>query len=518
VKPVEREYRPHKWLITLTVMTGSLMAALDMSITNVALPHIRGSLGASVEEIAWVATGFILSSVVTMPVIALLTSRFGRKRFYLFCVGLFTFSSILCGLAWSLNTMILFRVLQGIGGGSLLPLAQAILRETFPPKEQAMAMGIYGLGIILGPAFAPTLGGWITDNYSWPWIFYINIPVGILNILLIMKFIQDPPYLVREKGKIDFLGLLFMTIGLGALQLMLEQGDQKDWFSSHFIVYLAFAAGFGLLFFIIRELMTETPAVNIRILKDLNFSSGTLLSSILSLGLFSSLFILPLYLQQLLGYSALESGIAVIPRSITMAITMPTMGRLYNKVGPKILIAVGLFINAVSFFQFSTLSLDTGYWDMFVPQALQGVGSGFIFVSLSTAVLSTIEKPLMTAASGLYNVIRQVFGSVGIAASATLLTRGEAVYHAHLTEHITAYRDVATEWIQRLSAVATSQATVGNEDGAFKVLDLLVTRQATMLSYNHVYFLIALTYLLAIPLVILVRDAQRKTGTETAAD
>jgi MFS transporter, DHA2 family, multidrug resistance protein len=511
---VDEQYKPHKWLVTLTVMTGSLMGALDMSITNVAMPHIRGTLSASVEEIAWVATGYILSSVIIMPMIALLSARLGRKKFYLYSVVLFTVSSVLCGMAWDLNSMIAFRVIQGIGGGALLPLAQAILRETFPPKEQATAMGIYGLGIILGPAFAPTLGGWITDNYSWPWIFYINIPVGILDIFLIMRYIKDPPYLIREKGKIDILGLSLMAIGLGALQIMLEKGDQKDWFSSTFITYLAIAACLGLLFFIIRELSTDTPAVDLRILKDINFSSGTFLSSMLSVGLFSSLFILPLFLQQLLGYPALDSGIAMIPRAIAMAVTMPLMGRLYNKVGPKLLIATGLFINGFSFYQLSRLSLVTGYWDIFIPQVLQGVGSGFIFVSLSTAVLSTISKPLMTAAAGLYNVIRQVFGSVGIALAATFLTRGENYFHAILTEHVTVYSDVAAERMQQISSFLTSQGIgiSGNDTEALRLLDGVITWQASMLAYNYVYFLIALVYLLSIPLVLLVKDVQQSKG------
>ncbi|MCG6537130.1 MAG: DHA2 family efflux MFS transporter permease subunit, partial [Syntrophales bacterium LBB04] len=307
------------------------------------------TLGASVEEIAWVATGYMPSNVITMPVVALLSSRFGRKGFYVFPVALFTCASMLCGLAWDLPSMVTFRILQGIGGGALLPLAQAILRETFPPKEQAKAMGIYGLGIILAPAFAPTLGGWLTDNYSWPWIFFINVPVGVLNVLLIMRFIEDPPYLVREKGKIDFSGLLLMSVGLGALQIMLERGDQKDWFASHLITYLAAAACLGLLFFVVRELTPDAPAVDLRILKDSNFSSGVLLSGILGVGLFSSLFILPLFLQQLLGYPALDSGLAVMPRSIAMAVAMPVAGRVYNRAGPKLLIALGLFINAVSF-------------------------------------------------------------------------------------------------------------------------------------------------------------------------
>jgi len=517
---VDGQYKPNKWLVTITVMTAALMGALDMSIVNVALPHIRGSLGASVEEVAWVATGYMLSNVITMPVVALLSSRYGRKRFYIFSVALFTCTSMLCGIAWDLPSMVTFRILQGIGGGALLPLAQAILRETYPPKEQAMAMGIYGLGIILAPAFAPTLGGWLTDNYSWPWIFFINVPVGVLNILLLMRFIQDPPYLVREKGKIDFSGLFLMAVGLGALQIMLEKGNEKDWFASHFILYLAIIACFGLLFFVVRELTTDTPAVNLHILKDSNFGSATLLSGILGVGLFASLFILPLFLQQLLGYPAMDSGLAVMPRSVGMAAAMPLMGRIYNRTGPKLLIALGLFANAVSFFLFARLSLDTGYWNIFVPQFLQGVGSGSIFVALSTAVLSTIEKPLVTAASGLYNMVRQVFGTVGIALAATFLTRGETFYHAVLSEHVNAFGDVGPASVQQLSSFLSSQGlnASGTEMEVLKLLDGLVTRQASMLAYNHVYFLIALVYLVSIPLVVLIKDPRLSRGVEMIAE
>ena len=332
---MEEKRTPHKWLIALTVMTGTIMSALDMSIVNVALPHMRGTLGASVEEITWVSTGYILSNVIIMPIVAFLSSRFGRKNFYIFSVLLFTGASMLCGIAWDLTSMVVFRIIQGIGGGTLIPVSQSVLRETFPPKEQAMAMGIYGLGVILGPAFGPTLGGWLTDNYSWPWIFYINVPIGIINILLIMKFIEDPHYLVRQTGKIDVLGLSLMTVGLGALQIMLEQGEQNDWFASKFILYLSVIAVIGLIFFVWRELKVESPAVNLHILKDVNFSSATFLGGILGLALMSSLFILPLFLQQLLRYPAFDSGLALMPRSLAMAFIMPLAGRIYNRVGPK---------------------------------------------------------------------------------------------------------------------------------------------------------------------------------------
>ena len=402
-------------MITLTVMSGAIMAALDTSIVNVALPNMRGALGASVEEIAWVATGYILSSVIVMPLVALLSSRFGRKRYYIFSVLLFTVASTVCGFAWDLASMITLRVIQGIGGGALIPLAQAILRETFPPEEQAMASGFTAWASCWDPAIGPTLGGWLTDNYSWPWIFYIKWPLGIVAMLLIMRFIEDPPYLVREKGSLDFPGIGFLAIGLGALQIMLEKGQQRDWFASELIVLLAAISGLALILFVWRELKAEKPAVDLRILKNINFACACFLGGLIGLALMGSLFLVPLLLQQLLHYPALDSGLAVVPRSVAMILAMPIAGRLYNRTGPKVIIATGLMLLILSFHQFSSLSLNVGYWDIFIPQFLQGVGFGIIFVSLSTAALSTFEKRAMTAASGLYNVIRQVSGSIGIA-------------------------------------------------------------------------------------------------------
>lgn len=427
---------------------------------------------------------------------------------------------MLCGIAWDLTSIVIFRIMQGMGGGTLIPISQAMLRETFPHEEQGTAMGIYGLGTILGPAFGPTLGGWLTDTYSWRWIFYINVPVGIVNIFLIMQFIKDPPYLVREKGKLDFAGLLFMCFGLGALQIMLEKGNQKDWFSSGLIRYLAMSACIGLVLFVWRELTTDRPAVNLRILKNINFSSGTFLGGVLGLGLFSSIFVLPLFLQQLLYYPAYNAGLMLMPRSLAMAISMPLGGRLYNRAGPKFLVGTGLFVNAVSFYALSRMSLNVGYWDIFFPQFLQGIGFGFIFVSLSTAVLSTIEKPLMTAASGLYNVVRQVFGSIGIALAATLLTRGETWNRAVLTEHVTVFSDITSQTARAFSSLLSSQGAdpTTAETGALKLLDDMVMRQASMLSYNHVFFLIAALFFLSLPLILLIKDPHRAATAPVIAE
>ena len=501
----------YKWLIAVTVMSGAIMAAFDTSIVNVALPQMRGALGASVEEITWVSTGYILSSVITMPIIALLSSRFGRKRFYIFSALLFTCFSTLCGFAWDLQSMVIFRIVQGLGGGTLIVVSLAILRETFPPEEQGLAMGLYGFGVILGPAIGPTLGGWLTDHYSWQWIFYIKWPLGILNTLLIMKFIEDPPYLVREKGKLDLAGLFFMAVALGAIQIMLAKGNRKDWFESNLIVLLAVLACVALVLFIWRELTTDKPAVDLRILKDLNFSMACFFAGILYVVLMGSLFILPVFLQQLLKYPVLDSGLALLPRSFAMALIMPLAGRIYNWTGPRLLIGVGILLNILSFYQFALLSLDIDYWDIFVPQLMQGIGFGLIFVALSTAAFSTIEKRSVTAASGLFNVIPQVCGSMGIALVATLLTRGVTVNRVRLVEQVTAFSDATAETVRILTSVLVARgATPGDvPEMALKMLEGIVMQQASMLSYTQIFFLLGKLFLFSIPLVFFIKDGRR---------
>lgn len=497
----------NKWIITVTVMTGALVASINASSVNVALPNMQGNLGASVEEIAWVSTGYILSSVIIMPLVAWFSSRFGRKRFYMASVLLFIISSILCGMAWDFLSIVAFRIIQGIGGGTLIPVAQAILRETFPPREQGVAMGIYGFGVVLGPAFGPTIGGWVVDHYSWPWVFYINIPVCIINLFLAARFIHDPSYLVREKSRIDFSGMILLIIGLGTLQLMLEKGELNDWFDSRFIISLAGIAFVGMVLFVIRELHTDRPAVNLRLLRNVTFAGGTAMGGVLGLGLMSSVFLMPLFLQKLLRYPAIDSGLAMMPRSVAMALVMPIAGRMYNTVGPKALVSIGFFIAGLSFWQLSRLSMDAGYWDIFVPQVVQGIGIAMVFVSLSTVALSKIDKPDMTAATGLYNFFRQSTGSIGIAIAASQLTRGGSHYRALLTESISDYRDATHTWLQLMTESLIHRGIEPSlaSEQALGYLDKTVMQQATMLSYNHVYFLIACLFFAAIPFVFLLR-------------
>ncbi|SDC02379.1 MFS transporter, DHA2 family, multidrug resistance protein [Desulfurella multipotens] len=494
----------NKWIVTITVMIGTIMSSLDTSIVNVAIPYIQGSMGASLEQITWVSTGYLLSNTIIMPIIALLSSRFGRKNFYMFGIALFTLGSALCGIAWNLYAIVIFRIIQGIGGGVLIPIAQAILREVFPKEEQGMAMGIYGMGVVMGPAIGPTLGGWLIDRYSWPWIFYINLPIGIVALIMVNIFIEDPEFLIREKSKIDFLGLIFMAIGFGTLQIFLADGENKDWFTSQYITHLAIIAGAGIIFFVIRELTIKKPAVDLRILKNINFTLGTLLGGVLGMGLFASLFVLPVFLQNLLGYTAFDAGVAMVPRSLAMALMMPIGGKLFNKLGPKILVSFGLILVIISFFQFANLNLNASFWDIFIPQFLQGSGFGFIFVSVSTSALITIEKSDLTFATSIYNVFRLITGSIGVALAATYVDRGTNAYYSVLTQNVSMFSRNTLEYIARLDQVLGIPFQLPD----LKIKEMLnetIMQQAMMLSYNHVYLLIMFIFVLSLPLAFFLK-------------
>lgn len=500
---------PHvnKWVIAATVMIGTFMAVIDSSIVNVTLAQMSGTLGVTTQQITWVVTGYILSSVLVMPVTALLSRRFGRKNFYMFSVALFTGASMLSGLARSLPVMVAFRILQGVGGGALLTVSQAILRESFPPREQGLAMGIYGMGVVLAPAIGPTLGGYLSDRYSWPLIFYINVPIGIVNLFLVGRFIHDPPYLVREKGVIDWLGLGLMMVGLGSLQVMLEQGQQEYWFQSSFIIAMAAAAAIGLVLFVWRELATAHPAVELRILKNISFTSATLLGGVLGMGLLGTLFLLPLFLQNVIGYSAMEAGEILTPRSLAMLVLMPIAGRLYNRLGPRLLVGAGLAVSAYSFWSLGHLTTTIGFWNLFWPQVLQGVGFSLVFVALSTAALATIERAQMTQATGLYNVVRQVFGSVGIAVAATLVTNDTTRYYSVIGASVTPYDPATRRFLAEATAAmlrsGVDSATAGRR--ALGLLNLTLIEQSTVLAYNHVFKLVALLFALSVPLALFLR-------------
>ena len=509
---------PHKWVIAGTVLTGTFMAVLDASVVNVALPHMSGTLGATLEEITWVATGYLLANVLIMPVIALISARFGRKRFYMVSVFAFTLASMACGAARNLPAMVAFRAVQGLGGGAMITVAQAILRETFPVEEQGLAMVIYGVGIVVAPALGPTLGGWLTDQYSWPWIFYVNVPIGVINLLLVQRYIFDPPYFVRHKDRVDWSGLGLMAVGLGALQLMLEKGQEKEWFSSSLICWLAAFAVVGLVAFVWRELTTERPAVELKILRNVPFASGTALGGVLGMGMFGTLFLLPMFLQNLLGFPAMTSGVAMLPRSIASAVVGPIGGRFYNKVGPRVLVAVGLALNAYGFWQFSHLTTQVGVWDLLWPQVWQGAGMGLLFVAIATAALATIPKPRMTAATGLYNVVRQVSASIGIAIAANQVDAGTHRFHDQLAEGVTMYSEGARTMLQRMTGamIQAGGDSVTAVQRGLAIMNGRVTRQAVVLAYNHLFQLAAMLFVVSLPLTLMLKGQRGARGATPA--
>jgi len=417
-------------------------------------------------------------------------------------------------MAWDLPSLITFRVIQGIGGGVLLPISQAILRETFSEKEQGLAMGLYGMAVVIGPAFGPAVGGWLTDNFSWPWIFFVNIPVVILTFFLASRYIQEPSYLQRQTGKVDWLGLFLMTLSFVAMQIVFEDGQDKGWFDSSFIIWWTVIAVVSLLLFVWQELTTDKPVVDLTLFKDINFTCGTLVGAVFGLCLFSTLFLQPLFLQGQ-GYSANQTGIILIPRSLIMALAMPLAGRLYNSWGPRPILLTGLGITVCSYWQFAHLSLDVSGWDLLMPQLFQGMGFGMMFVALSTVVLGTIEKPKITAAVGLYNVIRQIMGSVGIAVVASMLDSGTTTYRSVLLERVTQYNLTTRHW---MSSLIAGFGHHGLYDAAAKKAALMtmsaqVDAQAQMLSFNHIFLLMAVVFVLSIPLMMTVKSKPGQTAS-----
>jgi DHA2 family multidrug resistance protein len=499
----------NRWLVTLAVTVGTLMGAIDTSIINVALPHIQAALGVTIHEVTWISTAYLISLVIIMPLTAWLASIFGRKRVYMFCLGLFLVASFFCGAAASFGALVLFRGIQGIGAGALQPTEQAILRETFPVEEQAMAMALYGLAVMIGPAVGPTRGGWLTENYSWRWIFYVNIPIGIIGMFMVAQFVHDPPYLKNQKPlRIDYVGITLLAVGLATLQTLLEQGQSNDWFSSPFIVIFSIIAGVCLTSFIWWELRTDSPAVDLRLLKNLSFSSGTMIGGVLGVSLFSGMFLLPLFMQTLMGFTAMQSGLALMPRTLAMMALMPVAGYLFNILGSRRMVFSGLLIAAYAVWLMSGFTAETTLAELIVPQIIQGVGFSLIFVALSTAALSTIPRERMTNATGLYNLIRQLGGSFGIAIFATMLENRMSRLHTHLIEYANPYNPV---FQQRLHGLQQHFISLGADahtarQQALAVINGIIQQQAGVMAYEHLFALSALLLFICLPMVFLLNN------------
>jgi DHA2 family multidrug resistance protein len=504
--------RINPWVITIAVMLATFMEVLDTTVVNVSIPHLAGNMGATVEEGTWVVTSYLVSNAIILPMAGWLAMRFGRRRMLMLCVTGFTLSSLLCGMATSLESLIFFRVLQGLSGGGLQPLSQSVLLETFPPKKHGTAMAAFGLGIIIAPIMGPTLGGWITDNYTWRWIFYINLPVGILSLLMISQFVIDPPYLSKRKlGGVDLWGVGFLALGFGLLQMVLDTGQRKDWFGSNQIRLWTALCVIGLVGLVIRELTAKHPIVDLRVLKDRTFAAGTFLMTMLGFVLYASLMLLPIYLQTLLGYPALQSGLALSPRGIGALLMTPVSGLLTNRMDPRKLLFIGIATGGYTMFSLSHLNLNAGYWDIFWPQIIQGAAMAFLFVPLMATSMSGIAKEKMGNATSIYNLMRNIGGSFGIATMTTFLARREQVYQNQLISHITPMDLRTQNTFRGLQSWFHLHAPLSAADAAHKswgVVYLMVQQQAAMLSFVEAFWIMGVIFWAMAPLLLLLRNAR----------
>jgi len=499
------------WVIALTVMLATFMEVLDTSIANVALNHIAGSLSASVDESTWVLTSYLVSNAIILPMAGWFSSLFGRKRFYMICVGLFTVSSLLCGFAPNLGSLIFFRVLQGIGGGAMQPIAQAILVESFPHEKRGMGMAVYGMGVIFAPIIGPTLGGWITDNYSWRWIFFINIPVGIFALLMTLYLIFDPPYLkrhsVKDGLKIDYLGFGLLAVGLGALEIMLDEGQRHDWFGDAGITAAAIVAGLCLLAVVWWELHTEHPVVELRLLKNRNFALATVTMYFLGFVLYASTVLLPIYLQTLMGYNATLSGLVLSPGGVVVLYLLPIVGFLLSKYEARWLVTFGVAMCSLGMYQMAGFNLETDYHSAMMARIVQSIGMAFLFVPINTAAFSYLAKEQANNATGIINLARNIGGSSGIALTMTMLTRRTAFHQNVLAGHITGMEEGYRSMVYGAGHMLVAQGAdpVQATQQAHGLLYGMLMRQSAMLGFVDSFWVLAILFLLMIPLMFLMK-------------
>jgi DHA2 family multidrug resistance protein len=510
---------PNKWLIAIVVIIPTFIEVVDTSVVNVALDHIRGSLSAGIDEATWAITAYLVSNAIVIPLSGWLSRVFGRRNYLIFSITLFTVSSFFCGMAWSLQSLILFRVLQGIGGGALQPISQTILLETFPPKEHGMAMAVFGMGVIFAPILGPVLGGWITDNWSWNWIFFINIPIGILSIGMIMAFIKDPPYLNRVPlNRIDYWGLILISLGLGCLQVVLDKGQQEDWFNSPFILTLGAVSAVALILFVVVELMSKEPVVNLRVFRNAAFSSGNAIMFITFFVLFGTIVVMPIYMQKLLGYNALLAGEAIAAGGVAMIFVMPVIGKLVTKVNPKSILLAGLFVCAYSTWILTGVNLYTTFEYLVFARAVQGIGLGMVFITLTNLTLSSVPKEEMGNATAVYNLLRNLGGSFGVAFVTTVIAQRAQHHQARYLEQANPFDpqyQAALAHISRLPQVhAAGDAAAPMTAQAVIYQKALV--QASLFSFVDTFFLCTVLLLLIIPFVLFLRRPKYAQGPVAA--
>jgi MFS transporter, DHA2 family, multidrug resistance protein len=507
------QWRPkfNPWLIALTVTLASFMEVLDTSIANVALPHIAGNLSASEDEATWVLTSYLVSNAIILPLSGWFSFLIGRKNFYMVCVLLFTLSSFACGIAPTLGMLVVFRVLQGIGGGGLQPSEQAILADTFLPSQRGMAFAIYGVAVVTAPAIGPTLGGWITDNFDWRWIFFINIPVGIVSLFLTSFMVEDPPYFVEErrrrsgKLRVDYWGIIFIAIGLGFLQIVLDKGERDDWWASDFIRVCAILSVAGLLMAIYWELKEKNPVVDLSLLRERNFAVAAFLMFMVGIVLLGSTVLIPQYLQLVMGYSATQAGLAISPGALLVMFMLPFVGLILGKVEARWVIAVGLLITSLALFNMTSFNTQMDFKHAVLARCYQASGLAFLFVPINTAAYAFVPRDKNNAASGLVNLARNIGGSVGISLVTTILDRRSQFHQSRLTEHAANLNPLFTQAVDSVSRTFGPGAT---PNSSYALIMRRLEQQANTLSYIDCFWVLAVVFGILVPLIFFMKKTK----------
>jgi len=511
----------HKWLVALAVMLGTTLEVLDNSIINVALPHMQGSFSASVDEIAWVLTSYLAANGIMIPMTAWISSRFGRKRYFLGSVFTFVAASALCGMAQSLSQMVMFRLIQGAAGAAMIPSSQAILMETFPPEEQQMGMAIWGVGLMVAPILGPTLGGWITDNWNWRWNFYINIPIGIIAFTMVSTFVHDPPFMRQRrenKGKVDYLGIMLLVFSLGALQIVLDRGQRADWFNSPWVVYASVLSAIAFVALFLREFRFSEPILDLRILKLRIFDAALGVTVTFSAVLFGTLLLSPVFLQELMGYTAWKAGLVQAPRGFGAMTSMMVVGQLARfGVDTRKFIGLGFTLVTIGCWFTSRFDLQAGMWAIIWPTMLMGFGFGMIFPPSTAAAISCVSRERMGYAASLYNMMRNTGAAVGIAWMTNSLISRQQIHQARLVEHFSVFDAWKVNNAGQLMPGSPSfrllpQMITGQKQG-FGMVYGAIQAQATMLSFNDIYRILALITLIMIPSFLFLRGVKSAGGT-----
>jgi DHA2 family multidrug resistance protein len=499
----------NKYLIAIAVTLASMLELVDTSIVNVAIPDMMGNLGATLDEIAWVSTGYIIANVIVIPMSGWLSAYFGRRRYLTGSILLFVAASFFCGTSSSLIELVIWRVIQGLGGGALLSTAQATLFESFPPHEIGIGQAIFGVGVMVGPTIGPTLGGWIVDNYQWPWIFFINVPLGTLAAFMVWTYVKNAAHQTRAR-KVDFAGIALLALCIGSLQWMLERGERNDWFDSRFIVLLCVVSVTSGILLIWRELTADEPVIDFRVLRGRQLTAGVLFAAVLGLALYGSVFVLPVFLQSLHGMTAWQTGKIILPGALASAFTMAIVGKNAHRLDARVTVAAGSLLFLLSMYQLSALTFDAGAHDMFWPLIWRGTGLGLIFVPLTNATMADLPDKDLAQGTGMFNLTRQLGGSMGIAIMATLLSRFSAGQKASLTEHVIAGAPATQARLEMLThgLMAKGMTALAAHQQALAILDRQIGIQASVLAFSKIYLLSGILLVAALPLMLLFKTGK----------